>query len=358
MKNVFALILIFLISFVGAAANPDSTVLNLMKRLHIPGLSYAVLKDGKVLQKGQYGKANVELNVPLTEQNIFPIFSTTKAITGVATMKLVEEGKLKLDDKIGLYLDSLPSSWSNVTIYQLMTLTSGLPDVVTEQKPGYTMSWAAENEKELIKNLAPLPTQFAPGESWSYNQTDLSLLGLIIKKVTGMEYSAYIQQTIFDPLHMETATFGDVWKVIHNRVSSYGIRQNGELMTWNTYHYPDFALPNAGVNLGINDMIKFCHGITGNKILKEENQQKLYSVAKLNNNKENWLDEGVGFGMGWMVMNLNGVKAYGMSGGAATGFLIFPEQKLAVILLTNASGFDVEGTIMQIAAPYLQAKKM
>ncbi|MFD2514691.1 serine hydrolase domain-containing protein [Pontibacter locisalis] len=356
MKKIIIAASIFLASLSTALASSDTTVLNIMKEFNIPGLSYAVVKNGKVVQKGYYGKANVELNVPLTEQNVFPIFSTTKAITGIAAMKLIEEGKLKLDDKIGKYLEGLPAQWENITVYQLLTLTSGLPDVVVEQKPGYTMAWVTENEQDLIKSLSALPMQFVPGESWHYNQTSLSLLGLIIRKVTGNEYSNYVQNAVLNPLNMKSARFGDVWKVVDNRVTNYGIKKNGELMTWNTYHYPDFALPNAGLNLGLEDMVKFCNGITSNKILKEENQRKVYTVAKLNNNKDNLLGEGVGFGMGWMVMDMNGVKAYGMSGGAATGFLIFPEQKLSVILLTNASGIDVEGLIMRIASPHLIVK--
>ena len=357
MKNACFCILLFLATTFAALANPDTTVLNLMKKLNVPGLSYAIVKDGRVVRKGHYGKASIELDVPLKEQHIFPIFSTTKAITGIAAMKLVEDGKIRLEDKIGNYLDSLPDGWSNISVYQLLTLTSGLPDVVIEQKPGYPMNWHAENEKDLIRNLAKLPAPFAPGESWSYNQTSMSLMGMIIKKVTGTEYVDYVQKTIFDPLGMKSARFGDVRKVINNRVSSYGIQKNNTLRTWNTYYYPDFALPNAGINLGLNDMIRFCNGITSNKILKEETQRKVYTVANLKNNKDNFLDKGLGFGMGWMVMDINGVKAYGMSGGAASGFLIFPEHKLSVILLTNASGIDVEGAIMQIASPYLSGKK-
>ncbi|MBC5993774.1 serine hydrolase domain-containing protein [Pontibacter cellulosilyticus] len=356
MKKAALLTFICFISFATAFANPDSTVLNIMKELNIPGLSYAVIKKGKVLQKGHFGKANVELDVPLTEQHVFPIFSTTKTFTSIASMKLVEEGKIKLEDKISKYLTGLPTQWQNITVYQLLTLTSGLPDVVVEQKPGYTMAWVTEDEKELINSLSKLPMQFAPGESWSYNQTNLSLMGLIIEKVTGVTYKDYVQKAILNPLNMKSATFGDVWQVVNNRVSNYGIKKDNSLMTWNTYHYPRFALPNAGLNAGLDDMVKFCNGVTSNKILKEENQRKVYTLAKLNNNKDNLLDEGVGFGMGWMVMNINGLKAYGMSGGASSGFLIFPEQQLSVVLLTNASGIDVEGLIMRIAAPHLTVR--
>src|SRR5215831_8981250 len=97
-----------------------------MQKRHIPGLSLAIVKDGKVIKMRGYGLASVEHNVPATEDTIYGLGSVTKSFTATAIMLLVEEGKVRLDDKISQYLDGLPASWSEITVRRLLSHTAGL----------------------------------------------------------------------------------------------------------------------------------------------------------------------------------------------------------------------------------------
>jgi len=99
-----------------------------MEANHIPGLSLAVVRDGKIILAKGYGMANLELAAPATEKTAFAIYSITKTFTGVATMMLVEEGKIALEDPISKHLADLPAAWNKVTIRRLLTHTSGISD--------------------------------------------------------------------------------------------------------------------------------------------------------------------------------------------------------------------------------------
>src|SRR5580700_8881498 len=108
----------------------DAYVRDAMTQRHIPGLALAVIRQGRVLRATAYGQASVEFSVPVTSTTLFNVASVTKSFTAVGVMKLVEAGKLKLDDPIGTYLQGLPESWRGVRVQELLSHTSGLPDIV------------------------------------------------------------------------------------------------------------------------------------------------------------------------------------------------------------------------------------
>src|SRR5262249_10921583 len=147
----------------------------------IPGVAVAVCRDGKLVKAAGYGLANVELEVPVTPESIFQTGSVGKQFTAMAVMMLVEEGKIRLDDKISKYLIEAPEIWGNITIRHLLTHTSGIPDYGGEED---TMGKGVINfrkdytEEELIKAFAPMPLDFGPGEKWSYSNTGYLLLGI------------------------------------------------------------------------------------------------------------------------------------------------------------------------------------
>src|SRR5687767_10652119 len=97
-----------------------------MQKQHIPGLALAVIRDGKAVKAKGYGMASVELKVPATRDTVFELGSITKQFTAVAVMMLVEEGKVKLDEKILTYVSGLPEAWANATVRHLLTHTSGI----------------------------------------------------------------------------------------------------------------------------------------------------------------------------------------------------------------------------------------
>ena len=108
----------------------DRFLITKMKKIGIPGLQLAIIKDGKIVKLAEYGLADVQDSVPVTRKTVFTIASITKAFTGVAVMQLVQAGKLDLDKPVSAYLDSLPVAWRSVKIRQLLSHNSGIPNIM------------------------------------------------------------------------------------------------------------------------------------------------------------------------------------------------------------------------------------
>ena len=110
----------------------DDYVRSQMDKKRIPGLSLAVIRNGHVVKEAAYGKASLELNVPVTLNTSFPLASMTKIFTAAAIMQIVEERKIQLDEPVSQILNGLPAQWSAVTVRHCLAHTSGLPDVLTD----------------------------------------------------------------------------------------------------------------------------------------------------------------------------------------------------------------------------------
>src|SRR6202034_3393592 len=160
------------------------------------------------------GMAEVENSVPVTDKAAFPIASATKAFTGVALMQLVESGKLDLAAPISRYLDGLPVSWQKVTIRQLATHISGLPNIVNndtgELVTGVQIASMGESDVDAAWNkVQTLPIEFPPGEKYSYNQTNYILLGKVISKLSGQPFTQFIKEHQLDSVAMRSTVYAD-----------------------------------------------------------------------------------------------------------------------------------------------------
>ena len=130
---LFALVLSLAASAVAQADQTDDYIKAEMLRQHIPGLSLAVLKDGKIVKAAGYGFANLKLEIPATPETVYKIGSVGKQFIATGIMLLVQEGKLDVDDPIGKFLEDTPPAWNGITIRHLLTHTSGL----VYEPPGY-----------------------------------------------------------------------------------------------------------------------------------------------------------------------------------------------------------------------------
>ncbi len=166
-----------------------------MQRQHIPGLALLVARDGKMVEAQGFGLANVELQVPVKPETVFQSGSVGKQFTATAVMMLVEEGKIKLDDPITMYLKEAPPKWNQVTVSELLSHTAGFTDYPDnfDFRKDYT-------EDELLKVIAGIPLAFPPGTKWSYSNLGYATLGILIHQVTGKFYGDFLQERIFQPL--------------------------------------------------------------------------------------------------------------------------------------------------------------
>ena len=147
-------------SHAAKADDIDEYVQVQLGRRQIPGLSLAVVQDGKVLKAQGYGLANIETHSPVTPDTVFKIGSMSKQFIAAAIMLLIEEGRLRLDDRIDSHLEGLPAAWHDVTVRHLMSHTSGL----VRDEPHFDPFQSPSNA-DVIRSTFSSPLAFRPGES-------------------------------------------------------------------------------------------------------------------------------------------------------------------------------------------------
>ncbi len=319
---------------------------------HIPGLSLAFVRDGKIVLAKGYGMANLELNVPATEKTSYSITSISKTFTALAIMMLVETGKISLEDTISKYFSDLPQAWRSVTIRQLLNHTSGISSFTTHKKIPCPVGKDVRDYKQadVLKEVACLPLDFAPGERWAYGDTGYYLLGMLIEKVSGKTYGQFLRERIFAPLGMNATRLISYTELIPNRADGYNFH-NGSFRHAKRFEFDEF--PNAGLVSTVLDMAKLDAALYTEKLLKRSTLNEMWTNAKLNNG-EIVLSYGLGFGL----TPYQGRRRVGHSGGGGLGFATtitrLIDDKVTVIVLTNADqgGFLVGDIANEIASFY------
>jgi CubicO group peptidase (beta-lactamase class C family) len=330
-------------------ASIDDFVSRSMTRHHIPGASIAVVKDGKPILINSYGLANVELRVPTTQDTVYQLASVTKTYTAAAIMNLVKEGKFSLDDKITERLPELPKAWEKVTVRNLLNHTSGIksytsvPDFARTSRKDYT-------PREILDLVAKAPLEFAPGAKWRYNNTGYFLLGMLIEKVTGKPYGAYMAERVFKPLGLTRTRANDLQAVITNRAQGY--RWTGKELKNAEYVSPTQPFAAGMLVSTISDLVKWDAALANHTILDEPTLELMWTATRLSDGKE------AAYGFGWGVSRVNGHRQVSHGGGIpgfSTEIARFVDDKLTVIVLTNAEGGRAQALARGIAALYVPA---
>lgn len=317
-----------------------------MKSLGIPGLQYAIIKHGKIVNSGALGLANIELHVPVTNQTVFSIASATKCFTGIAVTQLAEEGMIDLSAPVSKYLDSLPAVWQPVTIRQLLTHTSGIPNIVDPT----TSEMIVKGIREAWTKVQTLPMEFQPGERFSYNQTNYLLLGKIIDKVTGKPFSQLIAGRQFNVIGMPLTArsgFEDTYGIVMGSASLY-TNETDSLQHNFLYVVPPVLRTGSGISSTAVELAHWIIGLQKGELFKSKNTLRtLWKPSVLNNGKLN------GWALGWVVRNRADHFAVGGYGGNRSAFFVYPQDDLAVIILTNMAGCQPETFIDQLAGYYI-----
>lgn len=323
----------------------DSMVTSEMRQQGIPGLSLAVLRDGKVLKSKGYGLANVELNVPAETTTVYQLASMTKQFTAAGIMLLVEDGRVGVDDKLSKYLEDAPKSWSSITIRHLLTMTSGIKDY----NPEFGESKDIFTPEQIYRRIASLPLDFAPGEKWSYSNTNYVLLGLVIHKASGKTWDAFLQERIFSPLGMTATCRDDPSRIIKGRASLYE-RRDHQLVNCRYINATLFNNGDGGLLTTIQDMAKWDAALIPNKLLKQQSLEEIWTPVGFNGKTI------YHYGFGWFLNEANGHRMVLHGGGrpgSSTQISRFIDDHLTVIILSNVSGINCERIAHEIAQTYL-----
>jgi D-alanyl-D-alanine carboxypeptidase len=310
----------------------DDLIQSEMERDQIPGLSLAVLKHGQIVKSKGYGFANLELKAPATGDTAYQLASVTKTFTATAVMQLVEDGKIKLTDRIKAHLPELPKKWSEIKIVHLLTHTSGIKS--------YTeLAAIAEHPEkeftaaEIIALVADLPLQFRPGDRYDYSNTGYYLLGLLIEKVSGKNYGLYLDERIFKVAGMSNTRLNSFSDLIPDRATGY-VLSDGQLRN-GIFVNPTQPFAAGALITTANDLAKWDTALYTEKLLKQSTLQRMWTSAKLNDGTV------LNYGLGWGTREWKGRK-YVQHNGGIIGFSSHVrrglEDGVTIIVLANLSG--------------------
>jgi CubicO group peptidase (beta-lactamase class C family) len=307
------------------------------------GVAALVAKNGKIIYRKAFGKANLELEVNMTPENVFQIGSITKQFTSVAILMLLEEGLLSLEDEITKFIPTYPTNGKKITIHHLLTHTSGIKSYTSMQRFGEVMT-IDETPLKFIDFFKNEPMDFDPGEKYLYNNSGYFILGYIVEKVSGISYPKFIQERIFDAIDMKSSYYGSHKKLIKNRASGY---QKGA--EFSNAQYISLTLPYAAGSImsNVDDMLKWQTAITSNVFLKKATIDKAFTNYTLINGDK------INYGYGWSINEINDVPTI-EHGGAIPGYLsmgvFVPSKKVYVIVFSNCGCQSPTNIALEIAA--------
>jgi len=311
----------------------DDLMRDALRQHPIPGAALAIIRGGQTVKTAAYGMANLERRAPATPETVFEIGSMTKPFTAAAILLLEQEGKLSVDDKISRHLQDTPPGWSQITIRQLLTHTSGLKNYTG--LAGFELARHL-TRKQFISRIAAHPLDFAPGEKWSYCNTGYNLLGFIIENASGKSYGDFLRQNLFAPLGMSATTLRESQAMLPLRAIGYETNRAGRFRVRD----PDLTdLFSAGALVStVGDLAKWNAALDADGILTAATRARMWTPVRLNDGTTH------PYGFGWYLEPWQGHANIGHSGttsGFSASLQRFPEAGLTVILLTNSDEFDI-----------------
>jgi len=253
----------------------------------VAGAAVAVLRNGKLVFAKGYGRANLELGSHVNTKTVFRIGSLTKQFTAAGVLLLAEQGKLKVDDRLSLYLPNFPRA-NEVTLRDLLDHTSGIHNF-TEGPVVDKISTSGATVQELVEDIAgqtPL-YDFEPGTGWWYSNSNYALLGAVIEKVTGKSWGAFMKAEIFDKLGMADTVADDARDVVAGRASGYTLI-DGVSGKFRNADFTAMSVPYAAGALRstVEDLARWNGALFGGRLLKPESLKEMLAPGRLRNGAE------------------------------------------------------------------------
>ncbi len=300
----------------------DHVIQTQMQQQRIPGLALAVLVDGEPFYIRGYGKANLENGAPVTVETLFGIGSCSKALTAFAIMLLVDEGKVHVNDSIKRYIRDAPESWGPVTVRQLLSHTSGIP-----QHQGPHIPWS-----KTWHQLAARPFQFAPGSQTKYNNFGYKVLSRLIEVVSGQKYGHFMHERVFKPLGMVHTSLPEQ---LYPPGLAVGYKTHGHQIRLAHHQHPWRQMwGSGGIVTNILNFARWDQALTRQELLSPQTYRLMWAPVLLNNGKPS------GWCLGWQIRQQDGITKYSKDGGIIgyrSQIIRQVTDRISLIFLTNTS---------------------
>jgi D-alanyl-D-alanine carboxypeptidase len=361
LKQFHILALLLAICFANATANAqaqlptdmqqkiDKVATDALAKTGVPSASVALVKNGQIVYLHAYGNARLDPAAPATPQMRYSIGSNSKQFTATAILLLQEQGKLSLDDKVAKFLPDLTRA-NEVTIRQLLSHTSGYQDYWPQD---YVMPSMLQptTAREILDEWARKPLDFEPGTKWQYSNTNFVIAGLIVEKASGQPLLQFLQQKVFTPLNMKSvadidkAKLGDTDPTGYLRYALGPLRPAPKEGSGWLFAAGELAMP-------AEDLAKWDIGIIDQKLMKPASYHDFETEVLLKNGL------GTQYGLGVDIDSMFGHRSVSHTG-EVSGFtsknIVFPDDRVAVVVLTNQDAADAAGAIADGISPLLLA---
>ncbi|MFW9968735.1 MAG: serine hydrolase [Candidatus Odinarchaeota archaeon] len=351
----------------------EQEIIELMREFKIPGFAIGIVKDEKPYYAKGFGARNLEKNLPFTEDTLFGIGSISKSFTTIAIMQLVEQGKINLQDPINKYLNIKLGDESNpIKIYHMLSHSSGVPEldgnvIAIARKLGIIdtiIPISSVNDFLLHMNSAVLEVFDKPDNYFFYNNDMFTCAGLIIEKITGMEFNQYIEENILKPLKMNRSIYlKEDFEKDYNVLTGY-LPSEEKRKTFKASDHPfdKFIYAPGGLLSSVKEMQNYIIMlIQGGKFSDS-------AIIKKTSIEEMWkphIKTPYGAGDAWYCLGWITEKDFighqliqhGGNVATSTAFLaIIPEQKMGVIVGANCDASGIIGAIARKALGLLLNK--
>jgi D-alanyl-D-alanine carboxypeptidase len=341
----------------------DSFLDSKIKRNEFPGIQYIVVGSNQLIYSYTGGFSDVVNKKPMTFNNTMNTFSTTKLITAISILQLMEKGKLNPDDKVSLYIENIP--YRDITIRNVLSHSSGIPNPVLGN---FYIHWEDEHETfdrdklldEVLSRNSKL--KYTPGSKIKYSNLGYAILGKVIEVTSGTSYEEYVQQNIFDKLeidnklcHFKSQNFSDnakpyyrassiVYNIMKLFLKGVKAKKEGKWKTLDKSWYFNFPA-HGGIIVSAREYAKIFQDL-----LKDDS--KLLSKTS----KEMFFSEQIRYkksrrAISWGIKNFEGIKYYSHTGGGL-GYVsevrYYPKNNIISVLQINRTNVKALNILNQL----------
>ena len=309
-------------------ASIDSAISVFMARNKVPGVSVAVGTLNEITWEKGYGLTDLENRVPAHPRTVYRLASISKAITAIAVMQLVEKGKIDLDAPVQKYILSFPQKKYPITTRQLLGHLSGVHHYLGPEENNMHDFKNIEDGFSLFMNDS---LQHEPETKFTYSSYGYNILGVIVEKTSGMNFTEYLQQNIFLPAGMKETFADNPFQIIPNRTRFYD-SIDGHLLNA-TYINTGYRIPAGGLLSTTGDMERFMFEVERGSLVKKSTLDEMFTPMKTKDGKS------TGYGYGWIIglseKHPDVIWHGGVQPGCTTSMAMIPAKNISVVVLTN-----------------------
>ncbi len=324
----------------------DAAAAEVMANTGVPSAALGIVQNGRILYTTAYGKARLEPELPATPAMHYPVGSISKQFTAACVLLLVEDGKMSLDDHVSRWYPDLTRA-TDITVRMLLSHTSGYSDYAPQD---YTIpAWTKPVDPlTVVREWAGKPLDFEPGTKWQYSNTNFVLAALIVEKVSGMPFWQFLSTRVLQPLVLKDAINLDTDR---NRVEPQGYMRNALApLRPAILEAPGWYFGDATLAMPVADLLTWDISIIDQSLLKPASYTAFETEVKLKDGT------GSHYGLAVDVRTRDGhreISHSGEVGGFVAQNTIYPDDRVAIAVLTNQEASSAASAIAHAVAPLL-----